>query len=484
MRMAKCPADTAFGGGAAGAGKSFQLLLDTARNIRNPKYRAILFRRTNNELEMPGGLIERGNEIYMSLGRKARPKFARKRWTFPSGAKILCAHCYDDKALEGYMGSEFDFIGFDEIGNFPERYFTKLSSRARSVSGVRPTVRATLNPVEFGWTKDLVGPYIYPDDSPIDVRGLPIESMKDKVRFMANTANGLQTFENRQDAYDSLDEALKEVMSIDQLQTFSFVPGLISDNPILLENDPSYVGKMSLLTQGQRRMLLEGRWWASGDDSEMIVQRQAIEDAFTNSFIERGERFMTADIAHDGADRMVVVIWSGWRIMAVYVYDKGDSTVVRERLTMLMKAHGVPRSNFAFDAEGIGDYLVGDFRGAIPLKGGASPIEPRRAIKGAGKITSYDNLRAQMGYKLAEQINTRAIYLPADIIGDHNKSLRQELSLLRREAATTSGKLRLMKKVKMKQLLGRSPDILDTLMLRAGIDLHRKRYYRGPRDLA
>jgi hypothetical protein len=48
-------ADIAIGGGSAGAGKSFALLLETIRNKDIPKFNAMIFRRTTVQIRNPGG---------------------------------------------------------------------------------------------------------------------------------------------------------------------------------------------------------------------------------------------------------------------------------------------------------------------------------------------------------------------------------------------------------------------------------------------
>ena len=50
------PADIAIYGGAAGGGKTFSILMECARNIGNPDFRAAIFRKTSKQIFNQGGL--------------------------------------------------------------------------------------------------------------------------------------------------------------------------------------------------------------------------------------------------------------------------------------------------------------------------------------------------------------------------------------------------------------------------------------------
>jgi len=72
------PADIVIGGGAAGAGKSYALLLEPIRHSANSKFRAVIFRRTIPQIKNEGGLWDTSKEVYEKLrdlsGRSAKSK--------------------------------------------------------------------------------------------------------------------------------------------------------------------------------------------------------------------------------------------------------------------------------------------------------------------------------------------------------------------------------------------------------------------------
>ena len=56
-----------------------------------------------------------------------------KTFTFPSGATLTFGYLSHDNDLDQYQGSEFQFVGFDELTQFTEKQYTYLHSRLRRV---------------------------------------------------------------------------------------------------------------------------------------------------------------------------------------------------------------------------------------------------------------------------------------------------------------------------------------------------------------
>ena len=71
-------ADIAIYGGAAGGGKTYALLLEMTRHIRNPKFGAVIFRRQSIQITQEGGLWDTSFDFYGSL-IGALPKTSHRR---------------------------------------------------------------------------------------------------------------------------------------------------------------------------------------------------------------------------------------------------------------------------------------------------------------------------------------------------------------------------------------------------------------------
>ena len=120
-----------------------------------PNYSAILFRRTFNDLALPGALMDRSMEW---LGpTKAHWDGIKHIWTFPSGATLTFGNLEHEQDKFRYQSAEFQYIGFDELTQFLESQYRYLFSRLRRLTGtfVPLRMRSASNPGNVGhdWVK-------------------------------------------------------------------------------------------------------------------------------------------------------------------------------------------------------------------------------------------------------------------------------------------------------------------------------------------
>lgn len=146
-------------GGAAGGGKTDALLAAALQYVDEPRYSALLLRRSTTDLKLPGALMDRSHSWLDSTA--ARWHAQDKQWTFPSGATIQFGYCQSELDVQRYKSAEFQFIGIDELTEWPERWYTYLFSRLRRLksSRVPPRMRAATNPdgPGYGWVRDRFG---------------------------------------------------------------------------------------------------------------------------------------------------------------------------------------------------------------------------------------------------------------------------------------------------------------------------------------
>jgi predicted phage terminase large subunit-like protein len=140
------PHREALFGGAAGGGKSDSLLMAALQYVDTPGYAAMIFRRTYADLSLPGAIMDRSKD-WLS-GTPAKWNDNTKTWTFPSKATLTFAYLEHENDKYRYQGSELQFVGFDELTQFPETVYRYLFSRIRRLQGavVPLRMRGATNP--------------------------------------------------------------------------------------------------------------------------------------------------------------------------------------------------------------------------------------------------------------------------------------------------------------------------------------------------
>lgn len=165
----------AFYGGAAGGGKSDALLAAALQYVDTPGYAALILRRTFRQLDMPDAIMARSKEWLTQTD--ATWNDDAKRWTFPSGATLTFGYLEHDNDVYNYQGPAFQFVGWDELTQFPEKQYVYLFSRTRRRKDLRELGipirhRSASNPggVGHAWVK---GRFIDPDTRAPDAVFIP-----------------------------------------------------------------------------------------------------------------------------------------------------------------------------------------------------------------------------------------------------------------------------------------------------------------------
>ena len=241
------PADIAIYGGAAGGGKTYALLLESLRHIKNPGFGAVIFRRQSIQITQEGGLWDSSFEVYGNIHDAVPKTSPRRHWRFRSGARVSFAHIDGDKDLSKWQGSQIAMIGYDELTHFTKRQFFYMLSRNRSGCGVRPYIRATCNPDADSWVAEFIRWWINPET------GYPLRERSGKIRYMARVSEEIVWA-------DTIQELISSGISEGDIKSVTFIASTIEDNKILLKNDPSYLANLKALPLVEREQLLYGNW--------------------------------------------------------------------------------------------------------------------------------------------------------------------------------------------------------------------------------
>lgn len=279
-------ADIAIYGGAAGGGKSWGLLLDFVRYVDYGGYGGVIFRRTYPQIKNEGGLWDTSESLYPALG--AYPRESDVEWRFPSGASVRFCHLQHEKNKHEWQGAQLARIGFDELTHFTEGQFWYLLSRARTMIGVKPQIRATTNPDADSWVAALI-------DWWIDAEGYPVPERSGILRWFVR-ANGALVWADHADD-------LRELYPKTQPKSLTFISAKLTDNPKLMEADPDYLANLQAQGAVDRARLLDGNWRAR---------------AVAGKFINRGWFELLQYAPEDGREVRF------WDFAATAVQTKGD----------------------------------------------------------------------------------------------------------------------------------------------------------------
>lgn len=474
MKFLSSTADIVIGGGAAGAGKSFALLMENLRHVRNPNFGSVNFRRTMPQVRNEGGLWDTSNQLYTGLHKPLRPKPLEHSaaWQFPSGARVKFSHLQYEKDMFTWQGAQVPLIGFDELTHFLANQFWYMLTRNRSMCGVKPYMRCTTNPQSRGWVKDLIGWWIVPDDHPDErLRGYPIPERDGVVRWVTRVKKRLIWGNSAGEVIEQIPLDVRDDYDINSIKSLTFIAGTLADNALLLEKDPSYRANLLAQDETTAMQLLKGRWYAAVNDDELFYYT-ALQDIFDNNFVPGGEKYMTADIAMEGSDLFVIVVWDGWRATHTYTYEKSDGKMVLDKMLEIKNRHGVPGSNIAFDSAGVGNFLKGWLKHAIDFRGGDKPKEEE------GAKVLFKNLKTQCAYHFAQKVKEWQVFI--DVQDEQVQGrITDEFDAHRKTGFDATGRFTMTHKDEVKGQLGYSPDYFDAYTMRSIFNLNKKRLKRS-----
>tara|TARA_B100001939_G_scaffold201907_1_gene173572 strand:- start:1491 stop:2774 length:1284 start_codon:yes stop_codon:yes gene_type:complete len=209
------------------------MVADPVRYFTNPHARMLLVRRSTEELRE---LISVSKELYPKAVPGIKFMERDKTWVAPSGATLWMSYLDRDDDVMRYQGQAFNWIGFDELTQWPSSYswnYMRSRLRATKASGLPLYMRATSNPGGPGHTW---------------VRKHFIDPSPPGKAFWATDENGEVIKWPRGHSREG-----------EPLFKRKFIPATLFDNPYLSE-DGLYEANLLSLPEHQRRQLLEGDW--------------------------------------------------------------------------------------------------------------------------------------------------------------------------------------------------------------------------------
>lgn len=266
-------------------------------------------------------------------------------------------------------------------------------------------------------------------------------------------------------------------------KTRQFVQALASENPYLPQDYVQSLAEIKDVVTRQR--LAEGNW-DYDEDKDSLISFDALTDTFTNTITKDNQKYLIVDVARLGQDSTVIAFWEGLELYKVEQYHKQDTVTTAQKIKDFATIERIPYSNILIDSDGIGGGVVDQLFGVKPFVANSTPLptvaqvrmKQARIVTDLTPKTNFTNLKTQCAFKLAELINEHKI---AFKVSDRRDVIIEELTaLLRQKDIDSDGKLKIVPKDEVKLVLGRSPDIGDTLIYRAWFELVKEANDEGP----
>jgi len=259
---------------------------------------------------------------------------------------------------------------------------------------------------------------------------------------------------------------------------YAFIQSLYKDNPFTAKE---YEEALSDITDYSTKQRLKHGNWEYDDDDNALLTYDAIQDLFTNTLEENNTKYLTIDVARFGKDSLIFKFWKGYDCYRIEKRNKQGIDVTTTEVKEWVRQERIPMSHVGIDEVGVGGGLLDNLHGARGFIANSSALENPDAKKTkivrngtilfATPRENYASLKDQCGYMLASIIEERKMRISAKIDSEMRECIEEELGQLKRKDADKDGKLKLIPKDEIKENIGRSPDYLDTLMIRMMFDL-------------
>jgi len=258
---------------------------------------------------------------------------------------------------------------------------------------------------------------------------------------------------------------------VDELSKDScFIQALYNDNPYTAD---SYGEVLSKIKDKAMRDRLQFGLWEYEDDDSSLMQYEKILDIFVKPQTPKPEEelFLSVDVARFGRDKAVFVLWQGFYIRKVWFYDKSSTDYIEEKIISTCEQWHIPRRNVAVDQDGVGGGVVDHLPGVYAFVNGGKAVDEfddeKKYRQQETEMFSFKNLRSQCYSRLGDYVNEGIIGCYQDINPDIRNWIIEELEAIKRKDVTDNEKkFQVISKDEIKEIIGRSPDFADAIMMR------------------
>lgn len=230
-----------------------------------------------------------------------------------------------------------------------------------------------------------------------------------------------------------------------------FVQALPKDNPHLPK---SYITSLLELDINSKKRLHDGDW-EYDDDKATLISYKSIMDYWNGSHVDpTSDSYLTIDIARKGKDKTIFRVWKGFVCVKRIAMNISLIDEIVDKAKELQRDYKITNSNTIADEDGVGGGVV-DYLHCEGFVNNSKPFFKE----------NYENLKSQCSILMAKRIENREV---VEICTDKEviDLVSEEMEQIKLKDLDKDSKLGIIPKDKIKELIGRSPDDWDSIMMR------------------
>lgn len=221
---------------------------------------AVVFRRTSTQLRQNGGIWQEACMIFKrAFGKKAVIRNRDLEIYIPdTNATIKFSHLQYESDVSNHLGAQYSLIIFDEATLFEfDSMILPLLGRLRNANvDYKPKMMWATNPLYnhgiYHWIKDFY----------LDHEGIPLKEKSNVERYFVMQNSSPVWYDTREEA-----EAVHGTGKDNGVRSFRSIRALLTDNKILMQNNPEYYSNLLALPEIAKRRMLFGSWTAREEEA-------------------------------------------------------------------------------------------------------------------------------------------------------------------------------------------------------------------------
>ncbi len=235
-----------------------------------------------------------------------------------------------------------------------------------------------------------------------------------------------------------------------------FIPSLVYSNNFI---DKWYIENLERASDRVKERLLYWKW--NFDDNSWLLFKQWDLDRLKTNESHWDQYFLICDVARFWKDttRISLRRWNTW--IRVWTYAKSSVEEVKTSINLIKEQYEIESRNIIIDADWVWWWVVDWIPYSTWFVNNSKPLE-------TGAKQNYANLKSQCAFLLQEKVQRWEIAIKWEHL-DQDKDweiLTQEMLNVYIDEKSIDWKTRIEPKEKIKSRIWRSPDLLDTMIMR------------------